>query len=65
VNLVLTVRVPVTLPESQSMCVEIEVVSKSDDTQQCERVIMPSTAGYIVVHYNATETGPCSVFGLQ
>jgi hypothetical protein len=29
--------------------IEIEVVSKSDGTQQCERVIMSSTAGYIVV----------------
>ena len=29
---------------------EIEVVSKSDGTQQCEHAIMPSTAEYIVVH---------------
>jgi hypothetical protein len=30
--------------------IEIEVVSKSDGTQQCEHAIMPSTAEYIVVH---------------
>jgi hypothetical protein len=45
--------------------IEIEVVSKSDGTQQCERVIMPSTARYIVVHYTVAETGPFSVFGLR
>ena len=45
--------------------IEIEVVSKSDGTQQCKRVIMPSTAEYIVVHYTVADTGPCSVFGLR